>query len=577
MRCPKCGLYNPPQYETCVSCRVKLDTASSLVQSNSTQAGNQSTMNLAPSKEKDSQTNAINWQDNISQNDELNDEPEDSDQSTASGASTHHPRRKRTVHHKFNNVLAIVAVLAIVFISAGATVFFLTRPTDGDRLLEEGRKELSLGQYAFAVRTLEQAAAKNSNNPQVFLLLARAYVGSDQIDKAWGAISEAQKLGAGLVQEPTLASDLANYYRQRKQFDRVVALIQPLAQANLPGKRAELADLEALWGDELLANGDLQRALKSWEHVKELGEGTRITEADSRLATIYQRLIDQYTAQGNDELALKYLNKMNALANNINNFERTGDIYSKHGQYDLAIDQYRNALKDSGKNTTLEHKLALALSKMGHQMLDKGETSAGFGYLQEANQYDPSIKVPGCTIKNMKLTFDQTSRKLSIHGEIWNPGPRIISTLTIKTELVDIDSRKTLWSNDTRVIDEFSPALSPNDNKPFDLTTYVPGSSNVEMKLYFDGVLYNTYPVYSKQPEAATSDQASTNPQVPSQTQSPENTDKSSQAPSSPAPLPLTNPTTSQPNSMPIPAPIIKPAPAPSKSSEEKTLDDLED
>jgi len=51
---------------------------------------------------------------------------------------------------------------------------------------------------------------------------------------------------------PQLTSDLAKYYEQRNQYSRAAELLRPLAGQNIPHKKAELADLDALWETNVL-------------------------------------------------------------------------------------------------------------------------------------------------------------------------------------------------------------------------------------------------------------------------------------------------------------------------------------
>jgi hypothetical protein len=127
----------------------------------------------------------------------------------------------------------------------------------------------------------------------------------DQVDKAWECIARAKEQGQGVVEDPQLASQLANYYRLHAHYDKAIELYcVHLAQKNVPGKRAELADLAALWGDDELRNGHLEQALRLWEEVKELKEGSRYSESDARLSTIYQKLAEKSSAGKNDKEAL---------------------------------------------------------------------------------------------------------------------------------------------------------------------------------------------------------------------------------------------------------------------------------
>src|SRR6185369_1072055 len=150
-------------------------------------------------------------------------------------------------------------------------------------------------------------------------------------------IGQAQQLGQGVVAEPSLASDLANYYRQHGQFEKATELLRPLAQASIGNKKAELADLDAQWGDDLLREGKLDQSLKCWEEVQQLQEGSRTAECQSRLATIYQKLAEKAAADHKDPQALEYLAKLTTMADNPKTYEMAADIYERDGQLENAI------------------------------------------------------------------------------------------------------------------------------------------------------------------------------------------------------------------------------------------------
>lgn len=190
-----------------------------------------------------------------------------------------------------------------------------------------------------------------------------------------------------MATEPELASDLANYYRLRKQYEKSIDLIRPLADQNIPGKRGELADLNALAGDEALSSGDLEKALRSWEEVQTLKEGSRFGEAEARLATIYEKLAKQFAAEKKDDEALAYLAKLTAINKNPKHYETSAEIYEKSDKLELAIDQLRKALELSA-SPRLQRKLATLLARRGKEMLDAGQSETGYAYLQQPG---PSI------------------------------------------------------------------------------------------------------------------------------------------------------------------------------------------
>jgi Flp pilus assembly protein TadD len=456
MQCPNCGLHHPAQYDNCVSCGAQLKQA---VVEQPTVSSPQEKTHREP-------------------------------------LVTHKQARPRHRAHKAGlpTATGVLVAVAIVLVSAGTTIFLLNRPADDNALYERGRNQLATGQYAFAMKTLEKAAAENPKDARVFLLLARAYVGADQIDKAWQCISQAQQLGSGVIAEPELASDLANYYRQHNQYDRAVDLLRPLAQANVAGKKAELADLDALWGDDALRDDKLEQALKCWEEVKDLREGTRLGEADARLSTIYQKLANQYITQNNDAAALPYLNKLNAIAENGATYQLTSGIYERQGQLEMAVDQMKHAITLSPDNTGLKAKLALLLDKRGKELLDSGDTTSGYGYLQEAKGLDPTMSVPAVTLRNVHINVDG-SHKPTIAGEVWNPGPDTMNYLNLKMDVFDPLTDRVLWQTEQKVIDQFDTPLASQATRPFSVVSQTSVNAGDVVRLYLNGNLYNTYPM----------------------------------------------------------------------------------
>lgn len=553
MKCPGCGLYLPAQYDQCVSCGTRLDGTAGTADTSA---------------------------DNI---DTLPDDEQQAQAPTRRSKSTSNPLKSSVP-----TMLGILMAVTVLLVSAGATIFMLTKPPDEERLFTKGKRELANGQFAFAVKTLEQASALRRDDPKVYLALARAYVGVDQVEKAWDAISQALQLGMGVAEEPTLASDLANYYRKLGKYDRAIDLLRPLAKNSIPGKRAELADLDAAWGDEALRNGQVELALRCWEEVRDLREGSRFSEAESRLATCYQKLASRHAANREDDKALKYLSKLNTIAQNAKNYELASDIYDRTGQLELAIDQLRKAMKMSNRNPIFERKLASLLSRRGKELLDSGDTDAGYGYLQQAKSIDPTNAIPDVTLKNLTVGFEGRMPRLS--GEVWNPSETPINALTIKVELCDSKSSRVLWQKEQKIVDEFVPPLVHGDAKSFDYVANVPvASGQAEFKVYLDGSLYKSYTVGTKEDTKETSTASSggadedSSPSPLARFKRPSPASTSSTPPPRTEPVDVTPPPVStEPKTTPVESssPVVTdPGPPANKgkeSSEEKTMKELD-
>lgn len=442
---------------------------------------------------------------------------------------------------RFSPAIGITATIVILVVFAGATFFFLSRPTEENKFIQEGQKQLSLGQYAFAVKSLEQAASVNRNNPKIFLLLARAYVGIDQIDKAMDCIAQAQQLGGSVVQEPVLASELANYYRQHNQYERAIQLILPLVQAGMQDKKAELADLNALWGDECLDRGNLDQAAKCWEQVKEMQAGTRLAEADARLSTIYQRLANACLVAGDDQQALEILLKLNTIVENATTLVKTADIYERKGDYEQAITLYKKALKSGEKVFQLDNKIARAMLKRGQDLLDKGDLNGGFGLIQQAKVFDNVINIPKIVLTNVSYSYNGQDKTVSFSAQGWNPGPNPVLSLSYTLELVDPVNQKIYAHKSERVIDEFMPPLAANESRDLHQTLALnqPAKGNLELRVFIDKGLYKTYKL----------DTGSTGSSDISEQTSPQN-DESAETNPNPTPI----------NDLPTPSPKVLPS-----------------
>jgi len=455
MRCPSCGLYHPPSYENCISCGAVL------------------THNSATSLQ---QTNIQNLKATISRL---------------------HNEQVREIDHRLPSITGILIACSVLLVSAGATIYFITKPSDDQLLFQQAQRQLGMGQYAFAVKILEPVSARHPDDARIFLALARAYLGTDQVDRAWQAISQAQQLGQGIVQEPELAGQLANYYKQHHQYDRAIMLLRPLAEKDLPGRKAELSDLDALAGDEALQEGKLEESLHRWEEVESLKEGSRFSEAGNRLSTIYQKLVDHLLASGNFSKALPFLSKLSVLNNNPSVYEKIASVYEQQNQLVPAIEALRKA-DNISHSSTVTSKLAALLARHGQEMLDSGSFNEGLGYLQQAQLLDASLTPPPVLLRNTKIIIE--NRIPSVSGEVWNTTQSSMDNVSIRVDLVDSSSLQTLWQYNKNLVDQFTPALSPLSSIPFHFTTSIPTKDDDTMsfRVYLNGNFYKSYPIGKK-------------------------------------------------------------------------------
>ena len=208
MRCPTCGTSHPSHYEQCVSCGKDFYAPEELPEEESFDASSVGQPQFDENQMKAARSHASGHDEGAASH---------SSQATSGRRKQHHDIRRTGATWEFDdepkhkrrsegmkNMLksgapqaaGVVTALVILTLSAGATFFFLTKAPESDRLLSKGLKELENGQFAFAVATLSKAEG-GSQNARVQLALARAYIGVDQVDKAWECIGKAKELGKG--------------------------------------------------------------------------------------------------------------------------------------------------------------------------------------------------------------------------------------------------------------------------------------------------------------------------------------------------------------------------------------------
>jgi tetratricopeptide (TPR) repeat protein len=552
MKCPSCGYTQQIQYEHCLSCDYPMRGARNAQHAEiGAQSASPIRMRRGRARQQDFDV------------DENNDDDYEASVPAYRPAARRSTRLKRPGPSPF--LVMSLVILGLIGLIAFTVLVVMKAPEDR-RLQEQGEHELANAQYAFAVQTLLKASELRPKDPKLMLELARAYVGIDQVDKAWDCVKRAHGMGAGIITEPTLASDLANYYRRRGKYTKAIELLRPLAQAGVPGKKGELADLDAAWGDDLLSEGKVDQALKCWEEVRNLREGSRFTEAEARLSTIYQKLANSNSSNKDDDAALAYLTKLNNIAQNSRNYEMAADIYERQGKLDLAIEQLRKASNMAGKGSSVNQKLGSILSRRGKELLDEGNADAGYGYLQQAKDLNPENAVPVVTLRSVAISYD-SDHQPRITGEIWNPTDKAISSLALKVELFSNADSKSLFQKDQKLVDGFTPPLAAHESRSFDVSAPVRVSSDgqTELRTYLDGELYKAYPLGKKDSssEKKTARKTDKTPRSASDVK----TDKAV------SPTATYTPPDSSPHAIPTPSS----QPSSSRgSAEEKTLKDLD-
>ncbi len=387
--------------------------------------------------------------------------------------------------------LASILIAGLCF---GATILYLNYNKNLDsQSLDNGLAQINRGEYARAVKSLTNSLKHNAQNPDIYLALAQAYVGTDEIDQAWDCIEQARSHGKSIANCPQLATQLANYYSKKNEFAKAIDILRPLVKETTPEKKSELADLDALWGDECLSNNKLEQALTCWEEVKQLSCGTRLPEADQKLATIYQRLANNFANNKQDKEALGYLAKLNSVSQNYKSHEMAADLYERDGQTSLAIAELKKA-QELTDSSLVKSKLVNLLVSYGKSLINNGDNENGLAYLQEAQKLDNNIEIPELVLKNVNI--NSRNNKISLTGTICNNGENPINNLSIKVELSSKNTNEPIYKNEKDLIDQFSQALKPQESRDFEFICQdsIPKyTKDLFFNVYINNTFYQTY------------------------------------------------------------------------------------
>jgi len=145
----------------------------------------------------------------------------------------------------------------------------------------------------------------------------------------------------------------------------------------------------------------------------------------------------------------------------------------------------------------LNRKLAGLLSKRGKELLDKGDTETGYAYLQQAQGYDSSMKVPTVALRSIAVNVDNLSGTVRSTGEAWNPGPNTVSYLSVRTELYDTRSSQSIWSKEQKIVDEFVAPMQARETRQFELSGPLTGvQDSLELRVFLNGKSVQVLPAW---------------------------------------------------------------------------------
>ncbi len=161
------------------------------------------------------------------------------------------------------------------------------------RLLEEAREAFIEGDYKSAEPVLNQPSLVNSNNPEVFQMLATIYYNRGQFNKAVKTFKKALEVDPeycdAAVGLSIILNDLGKYEEAKKVFQRAQAIIEKRkntrSSENVDEKFAE-KHLEL--GDLYLQHRRFEQALMQYQTAKKLT--SKKQEATLTIAECYVQM-----------------------------------------------------------------------------------------------------------------------------------------------------------------------------------------------------------------------------------------------------------------------------------------------
>jgi len=265
-------------------------------------------------------------------------------------------------------------------------------------LIEAGKKLNETGKFDDAATLARKILEIKPGSPAALLMLGDSFKGQGRMDEALNAYMEASRNGKLFLDPIKKIAELHKITGNVREETKYLERLDRLSPLNV--------DRKISIGDNYMSLGERDKAVEVFDDAIKLAT----KEAMAQVGRV-TRTIAEHCISNAPELSEKYLrqsleSKKGALdKSDIETFNRLGITLRKQGKPELAIEEYRKALKIAPNDAGLYYNMAMAYSE-GRQFQD------AFNFLDKALTINPDLWNASETVCfNIATVFYRAARR----------------------------------------------------------------------------------------------------------------------------------------------------------------------
>jgi len=265
-------------------------------------------------------------------------------------------------------------------------------------LIEAGKKLNETGKFDDAAILAHRILEIKPGSPAALLMLGDSFKGQGKMDEALNAYMEASRNGKLFLDPIKKIAELHKTTGNVREETKYLERLDRLSPLNV--------DRKISIGDNYMSLGERDKAVEVFDDAIKLAT----KEAMAQVGRV-TRTIAEHCISNAPELSEKYLRqsleaKKGALdKSDIETFNRLGITLRKQGKPDMAIEEYRKALKIAPNDAGLYYNMAMAYSE-GRQFQD------AFNFLDKALTINPDLWNSSETVCfNIATVFYRAARR----------------------------------------------------------------------------------------------------------------------------------------------------------------------
>ncbi|MFP5221367.1 MAG: tetratricopeptide repeat protein [Acidobacteriota bacterium] len=265
-------------------------------------------------------------------------------------------------------------------------------------LIEAGRKLNETGKFDDAATLAHKILEIKPGSPAALLMLGDSFKGQGKMDEALNAYMEASRNGKLFLDPIKKIAELHKLTGNVREETKYLERLDKLSPLNV--------DRKISIGDNYMSLGEREKAVEIFDDAIKLATKEALAQVGRVTRTIAEHCISNAP-----ELSEKYLrqsleSKKGMLdKSDIETFNRLGITLRKQGKPELAIEEYRKALKIAPNDAGLYYNMAMAYSE-GRQFQD------AFNFLDKALTISPDLWNSSETVCfNIATVFFRAARK----------------------------------------------------------------------------------------------------------------------------------------------------------------------